>query len=124
MTGAALETFVPVAFRRRGARRVVADTRATHDTTLLQALARGFYWQRLVDTGVMKSGAAIAHAEGLHPTAVNELMRLTLLAPDIIAKLLAGRQPRSMTLWWFQHNPLPVDWDTQRQLVARFEEEA
>ncbi|MGD7413304.1 site-specific recombinase resolvase, partial [Ralstonia pseudosolanacearum] len=56
------------------------------------------------------------------PTAVNELMRLTLLAPDIIAQLLAGRQPRSMTLWWFQHSPLPVDWDAQRQLVARFEE--
>ncbi|MCK4123519.1 site-specific recombinase resolvase, partial [Ralstonia pseudosolanacearum] len=96
----------------------------THDTTLLQALARGFYWQRLVDTGVMKSGAAIARAEGLHPTAVNELMRLSLLAPDIIAKLLAGRQPRSMTLWWFQHNPLPVDWEVQRQLMASFEEAA
>ncbi len=64
MTSGALETFVPVAFRRRGARRVVADDRTTHDTTLLQALARGFYWQCLVDTGVMKSGAAIAHAEG------------------------------------------------------------
>ncbi|UZF25180.1 site-specific recombinase resolvase [Ralstonia pseudosolanacearum] len=124
MTGGALETFVPVAFRRRGARRVVADERATHDTTLLQALARGFYWQRLVDTGAMKSGAAIAHAEGLHPTAVNELMRLTLLAPDIVARLLAGRQPRSMTLWWFQHNPVPVDWNAQRQLVAHFEEQA
>ncbi|MCL1618032.1 site-specific recombinase resolvase [Ralstonia pseudosolanacearum] len=122
MTGGALETFVPVAFRRRGARRVVADDRATHDTTLLQALARGFYWQRLVDTGVMTSGAVIARAEGLHPTAVNELMRLTLLAPDIIAQFLAGRQPRSMTLWWFQHNPLPVDWQAQRQIVARFEE--
>ncbi|MHA6911102.1 site-specific recombinase resolvase [Ralstonia pseudosolanacearum] len=121
MTGGTLETFVPVAFRRRGARRVVADDRATHDTTLLLALARGFYWQRLVDTGVMRSGAAIAKAEGLHPTAVNELMRLTLLAPDIIARLLAGRQPRNMTLWWFQHNPLPVDWQAQRLLVAHFE---
>lgn len=123
MTGGALETFVPVAFRRRGARRVVADDRVSHDTTLLRALAQGFYWQHLVDIGVMKNGAAIAKAEGLHPTAVNELMRLTLLAPDIIARLLAGRQPRSMTLWWFQHNPLPVDWDAQRQIVARFEEE-
>ncbi|MGG1950053.1 site-specific recombinase resolvase [Ralstonia solanacearum] len=124
MTSGALETFVPVAFRRRGARRVVADDRANHDTTLLQALARGFYWQRLVDTGVMKSGAAIARAEGLHPTAVNELMRLTLLAPDIIARLLAGRQPRSVTLWWLQHNPLPADWDAQRAIMARFEEAA
>ena len=124
MTSGALETFVPVAFRRRGARRVVADDRAAHDTTLLQALARGFYWQQLVDTGEMKSGAAIARAEGLHPAAVNELMRLTLLAPDIIARLLAGRQPRRLTLWWLQHNPLPADWGAQRAIMARFEEAA
>lgn len=123
MTGGALEIFVPANFRRRGARRVVADARQAHDTTLLQALARGFYWQRLVDTGVMRSGAAIANAERLHRTTVNELMRLTLLAPDIIAQLLAGRQPRSMTLWWFQHNPLPADWQAQRQIVARFKED-
>lgn len=117
-----LESFVPVALRRRGAQRVLADGRPMHDTTLLQALAKGFYWQCLIDTNVMKSGAAIAKAEGLHPAAVNELMRLTLLAPDIIERLLAGRQPRRLTLWWLQHNPLPVDWAAQREIMARFEE--
>jgi hypothetical protein len=39
----------------------------------------------------------------------NELMRLTLLAPDILDTLMSGRQPRRMNLIWFQHNPLPVD---------------
>ena len=45
-----LETFVPLAFRRKGARRVVTDDRHVHDVTLLEGLARGFYWQELVDT--------------------------------------------------------------------------
>jgi len=105
-----LETFVPLTFRRRGARRVAADDRHVHDVTLLEGVARGFYWQHLVDTGVMKSGSDIARAEGLHPSVPNELMRLTLLAPDILELLMAGRQPRRMNLIWFQRNPLPADW--------------
>ena len=51
-----LETFVPLAFRRRGARRVVTDDRHFHDVTLLDGLARGFYWQHLIDIGAMRSG--------------------------------------------------------------------
>ena len=54
----------------------------------------------------------------------NELMRLTLLVPDILELLMAGRQPRRMNLIWFQRNPLPVDWEAQRQIVKRFEEDA
>jgi hypothetical protein len=103
---------------------VAADDRQVHDVTLLDGVARGFYWQHLVDTGVMKSGSDIARAEGLHPSVPNELMRLTLLAPDILELLMAGRQPRRMNLIWFQRNPLPVDWEAQRQIVKRFEEEA
>jgi hypothetical protein len=116
-----VETFVPVAFGRRGVQRVVAGVRPVHDTTLLEGLGRAFYWQHLLDTGAKKDGSDIARAEGLHPSVVNELLRLTLLAPDIIDLLMTGRQPRRMTLIWFQRHPLPVDWVAQRQIVRRFE---
>jgi hypothetical protein len=52
------------------------------------------------------------------------LLRLTLLAPDIVEMLMAGRQPRRMSLIWFQRHPLPVDWEAQREIVRRFEEAA
>ena len=52
---------------------------------------------------------------------MNELLRLTLLAPDIIEQLMAGRQPRRLTLMWFQRNPLPVDWQAQRDIITNFE---
>ena len=119
-----LETFVPLAFRRRGQQRVADDAREVHDTTLLEGLGLAFYWQHLLDTGAMKSGSAIARAEQLHHSVVNELLRLTLLAPDIIDVLMNGRQPRRMTLIWFQRHPLPVDWEAQRQIVRRFEGDA
>ena len=119
-----LETFLPLQFRRRGAQRVIVDDRYVHDVKLLEGVARAFYWQHLLDTGVMKSGSDIARAEGLHPSVPNELMRLTLLAPDIIEKLMMGRQPRRMNLIWFRSNSLPVDWSAQRKIVQRFEEDA
>jgi hypothetical protein len=35
----------------------------------------------------------------------------------------AGKQPRRLTLMWFQRNRLMVDWHAQRQLMATFEED-
>lgn len=119
-----LETFVPLRFRRRGVRRVASDERSVHDVTLIDGLARAFYWQHLLDIGAMQSGSAIARAEKLHSSVVTELMRLTLLAPDIIEMLMSGQQPHRMSLIWFQRNPLPVDWSKQRQIVQSFEEDA
>ena len=71
-------------------------------------------------SSVPASGSAIARAEGLHPSTVNGLLRLTLLAPDIIKQLMAGHQPRRLTLMWFQRNPLPVDWQAQRDIITNF----
>jgi hypothetical protein len=116
-----LESFLPLTFQRRGVRRLAATGTPAHDTTFLEGLSRAFYWQHLIDTGVMKSGSSIARAEGLHHSVVNELLRLTLLAPDIIEQLMAGRQPRRLTLMWFQRNRLPVEWPAQRDIMASFE---
>ncbi|HMS05583.1 MAG TPA: site-specific recombinase resolvase [Burkholderiaceae bacterium] len=122
-----LETFVPMTLRRRGVQRLVqqpvVEEREAHDSTLIEGMGRAFHWQRLLDSGEMESGSAIARAEGLHQSVVNELLRLTLFAPDIVESLMAGRQPRRMSLIWFQRHPLPVHWEAQRQIVRGFEEQ-
>jgi len=46
---------------------------------------------------------------------------LTLLDPEIIRAVVAGKQPRCMSLLWFQRNPLPADWMAQREVVAAFD---
>lgn len=117
------DTFLPLRFPRRGGQKKASDHRQAHDAILVEGLARAFYWQHLLDTGAMQSGAAIARAEKLHHSVVNELLRLTLLAPDIIEQFMAGKQPRRLTLMWFQRNRLMVDWHAQRQLMASFEED-
>ncbi len=116
-----METFVPLLFKRRGIQRLAATEAPAYDATILKGLGRAFHWQHLLDTGVMASASDIARNEGLHSTSVSDLLRLTLLAPDIIEQLLAGRQPRRLTLLWFQRNRLPADWRAQRDIIRRFE---
>ena len=74
-----------------------------------------------LDEGVVGSGSEIAQRESLHHSTVNELLRLTLLEPAIIQSILAGQQPKCMSLLWFQRNPLPTDWVAQREAVAGFD---
>ncbi|WP_448506093.1 hypothetical protein [Immundisolibacter sp.] len=125
-----LSTFIPLQIRKRGVRKVVirpdgksdgSNARGQFDSPMLVALARAFYWQQLLDEGVVASGTDIAQREGLHHSTVNELLRLTLLEPTIIQAILAGQQPRCMSLIWFQRNPLPLDWIAQRRVVEGFD---
>ncbi|WP_197386804.1 hypothetical protein [Ralstonia pseudosolanacearum] len=124
-----LSTFIPLKIRKRGASKVVVrpsevlgkPAAGQHDRPLLAALTRAFYWQQLLDDGVVGSGNEIAKREGLHHSTVNELLRLTLLEPAIIEAIVAGRQPRCMSLLWFQHRPLPAEWAAQREVVAAFD---
>lgn len=113
-------TFVPLPVRQSGGQRRSSSTQ-NFNVTLLEGVARGFYWQQLVDTGAKKSASEIAKEESLNPSVVSELMRLTLLAPEIIEMLMTGGQPRKMYLLWFQRNPLPLDWNRQWEVVRSFE---
>ena len=126
-----LSSFIPLKIRKRGASKVVVrpngqaeaagKVSTQHGQPLLVALTRVFYWQQLLDDGVVSSDSEIAQLEGLHHATVNELLRLTLLEPAIIQAILAGKQPRCMSLLWFQRNPLPTGWGKQRAVVAAFD---
>lgn len=116
-----LESFVPLIYKRRGVQRLTETAAPAQDTTFLEGLSRAFYWRHLLDTGVMKSGSEISRTEGFHHWTVNELLRLTLLAPDIIELLMAGQQPRRLTMMWFQRNPLPLDSKAQCEIIECFE---
>ena len=55
----------------------------------------------------------LAEAEGVTRSFVNRLLRLTLLAPDIVEAILDGRQPKAMQLEELT-KALPSVWDEQR----------
>lgn len=58
---------------------------------MVKALARAFRWQRLLEDGRFDSISAIAAAEKIDRGYVGAVLRLTLLAPDIVEAILSGR---------------------------------
>ena len=83
-----LETFVPIDYKWRGVQRLAQTATPAHDTKFLVGMGRAFYWQSLLATGAMASGSAIARAEGLAPSTVNELRRLFSILLSLAARTL------------------------------------
>ena len=127
--GPQLTTVIPIRIRRAGGRKWVLPATDTNSTPnapkfempILMALSRAYHWQRLLDDGQVPSAREIARQEELHPTTVSELLRLTLLAPAVVRLLLAGRQPRTLSLAWLKNNELPRSWEEQVRLFDQFE---
>src|SRR5690606_25899681 len=95
LDGSTLIVRIPMRFQRRGGRkRIVAPdgseiaptTKPQADGTLVKALARAWRWQKLLDDGVYGSVIEIAKSEKLNQSYVSRILRLTLLAPEIVER--------------------------------------
>ena len=80
---------------------------------MVKALARAFRWKRLLDGGRYASISEIAAAEKIDRGYLGSILRLTLLAPDIIEMILDGRQPEALGLPVLL-KPFPLEWARQR----------
>jgi hypothetical protein len=121
-----LNVQVPMTIRRRGGRKVVItpdgspsllprESRSRKaDPTLVKALARAFRWKRMLETGQYASISEIAIAEKIDRGYVGSILRLTLLAPDIVEAILNGRQPESLQLPALL-KPFPAEWQSQKR---------
>ena len=113
---------VPLVIRHRRGRRTVVmpggqsgtpTTRTRSDPAMLKALARAFRWKRLLEAGRYSSISEIAAAEKIDRGYVGSILRLTLLAPDIVEAIMDGRQPSGLGLPALLE-PFPVEWGQQR----------
>ena len=113
---------VPFAIRKHGGRKLVITPdgvtsapapRTRVDSALLKALARGFRWRKLLETGHFATIEKIAKAENINPSYISRVLRLTLLAPDIVEAILAGSHPAGLTRAKVML-PFPLEWSRQR----------
>jgi hypothetical protein len=114
-------------FQRRGGRKrifapdgsaIVPTTKPQPDGALVKALARAWRWQRMLDEGVFTSVSEIGEAENISKSYVSRILRLALLAPDMVEAILAGQADRAPMLEKLER-PLPAIWEEQwRRLVA------
>ncbi len=68
------------------------------DSTLVKALARAFRWKRMLESGEFASASELAEREGIPPSYVTRILRLTLLAPKTVEAILDGTQGPEMEL--------------------------
>ena len=108
-------------FRKRGGRKLVVTPdgapwapRPRVDNAMVKALARAFRWRKMLDEGVHATLEDLARAKGVNATYVSRMLRLTLLAPDIVEAILDGRQPAELQLDDLLEG-FPLEWEGQKR---------
>jgi hypothetical protein len=121
---------VPISIRRRGGRKLVlapsgmnvtaAPARRHIDGAMVKAIARAFRWREMLENGEYATIREIANAEKINESYVGRVLRMTLLAPEVVEAILGGRQSAHLQLETLMKR-FPVDWTEQRSLrfIAR-----
>jgi hypothetical protein len=121
--GSRLTVHIPIAIQYRRGRRTIMlpvvdqlaeRTPKNTERPLIKAVARAHRWKRLLETGKFGSVTDLAAAEKINQSYLCRVLRLTLLAPDIVEAILDGRQPSDLELSKLL-KPFPDTWKEQRR---------
>lgn len=113
-----LTVHVPFTLRQRGGRKVmlmpegISARQTQPDNTLVKALARAFRWKRMLESGEFTTIAELAVKEGIAPSYMTRVLRLTLLAPEIVEAIRDGMKGAEITLTRLMEPP-PLEWKDQ-----------
>ena len=113
-----------VTFLQRGGRKQILSPpgappwspAARVDTALVKAMVRAARWRQMLESGEYSSSAELAKAEKVNDSYLSRILRLTLIAPDIIEAILTGRQPSTLQLDDLL-KPLPAVWESQHSAL-------
>ena len=116
---------ISVSFLQRGGRKQILSPPGTApwspaprvDGALVKAVVRAHRWRHMLENGEYTSSAELAKAEKVNDSYLSRILRLTLIAPDIIEAILAGRQPSTLQLDDLL-KPLPAAWEGQRSEIG------
>ena len=118
-----IKRHVPMQIRRRGVelRLVInggARASCKTDQSLLRAVARAHCWFDDLVSG--RSMVEIAKCNGVGKQYVSRLIRLAFLAPEMVERIVAGRQPPELTAQALRTGrfDIPVDWAAQKRALG------
>ena len=125
--GRTITVHIPITLRHQGGRKQVVTPAgaapwvpiATRvDNTMVKALARAHRWRDMLETGVHATVRDLAKAEAIDEVYLGRVLRLTMLAPNIVEAILGGTQPAPLELQDLL-KPFPVDWDRQLEALTQ-----
>lgn len=121
----AITVRVPLRLRKLGGRKLVitppaaailATPPAQQEDAVIKAIARAHRWSRLLEAGQFDSIAALAAAEKIDKSYLSKILRLTLLAPDVVEMILGGQTSDLQVEHLLQ--PFPLSWASQRDSIV------
>jgi hypothetical protein len=120
--GRTITVRVPISIRKRGGRKVVLapdDSPGSArllcrgpDNAMIKAVARAFRWREMLEMGAYGTVTELANAEGIDHSYVGRILRLTLLAPDVVESILNDRLSEAVTIANLSH-AFPLCWKAQ-----------
>jgi hypothetical protein len=81
---------------------------------MLKLLIKGHSWRRRIESGRSKPITDLAAQEKVTIAYAGRVMNLTCLAPDIVAAILDGRQPRGLSVNAMLKE-VAAGWERQRE---------
>jgi hypothetical protein len=119
--GRTISVHIPISMHLQGGRKqVVTPADATPwmprparmDSTLVKAVVRAHRWRDMLESGRYATVRDLAKAESINESYLSRILRLTLLAPDIIQAILEGQQSTDLELDSLL-GPIPLSWKQQ-----------
>ena len=122
--GRTVTVHIPIAFRQRAGRKQIVGPPGSVpwtpspriDTALLKAVVRAHRWRAMLENGEYPSVADLAKAEKVNDSYLSRVLRITLLAPDIIEAIVTGQQPPTLQVDDLM-KPLPAQWQRQKTFL-------
>jgi hypothetical protein len=119
--GRTVTVHIPVTFRQRAGRKQILSPSGSApwsaapriDTALLKAIVRAYRWREMLESGEYSSAADLAKAEKVNASYLSRILRLTLLAPEIVEAIITGQQPPVMQVDDLLKS-LPAQWQQQK----------
>lgn len=116
--------FIPMQIKRRGVemRMVIESSSAAGniDQSLIKAIARGHKWFGELGSGQVKSISEIANREKIDKGYVSHIINLAFLAPAVVERVIAGKQPADFTPFMLMKKmDIALNWSEQAKILAQ-----
>jgi hypothetical protein len=113
---------VPLKFTVRGGRKTIIghilhnSPKTRFDDSIIKALARAYRWKQRLEDGTYATVGDLCKAERINDSYVTRILRLNLLAPDIVEAALDGQT--TLTVQGISYPSSPI-WHEQRAKFAQ-----
>lgn len=122
--------FVPMKLKKRGgAAMVILPKNApkvevtvdkltpNYDYRIINALAKAYKWQKIMDKQGLNI-SQLAAKENISDRYVSRILRLNYFAPDIVAVIIEGKQPKNLRLQDLITKAIPNLWEEQKSFFG------